>query len=718
MSLVSTNRRHSAVPQGGAPQAYERRQDGAVEIAQLWRVLWHRKFLIAAIVAAFAALTLAYGLTTPSLYTASSQILIDPRDRNVVSNDVNPSTLSPDGGIAQVESQASVIQSTGVLVRAIRAANLTRDTEFNSPGLLGRLFGALSPERASSNGELSDAEARTLSALRRKLSVRRADKVLVVDVVITTHNPDKSALIANAIAEAYLADQADSRSRSAQEASAGLTARLAEQRKRVEAAENAVETYRAQNNLVAASGRLISDQQLTEISNQLSTAQARTAQLKAQVEQITQQRQRGGLAGSSSEALLSTVISRLREQEATLVQREADLQSQLGPRHPSIAAVRSQLTHIRQLITTEISRVEQSARADYDRARANEKLLSERFDTLSRQTRNSDQASVRLRDLQRDLEAVRAVYATFLQRAQEIREQSTLDTTNARIISLAQAPQQKSWPAMGLLLAGAIGLGLGLGAGSALILEYASPTLLSVTQAEAAIGAPVIGVLRPEQSGRKQMPWRKRIKEPAPPPGGDAHSQAIAGLALLRLFDGYEASRAVARSILLISTASDDAERLRAALLLTDASAARGDRVLLVDADVEQKRDNNAAGLLDVLRGDCSLREAVRHGASTAIAMMPAGRHAAGPQKQNGRQFATRMLAEASRQFDVVFFDGGVPTANVKIAPLISTVEQVIVVAQLNRTKQKDLDRVVEATGIMGRKVTAVLLVDPMGHDA
>jgi uncharacterized protein involved in exopolysaccharide biosynthesis/Mrp family chromosome partitioning ATPase len=706
------------MPQGGAPDAYQRREDGAVEVSQLWRILWHRRFLIAAIVGLFAAATLAYGLVTPGLYTASAQILIDPRDRNVVSNDVNPSTVSPDGGIAQVESQASVIQSTGVLVRAIRATNLTRDSEFNRPGLLARLFGLSSSERAGSNGDLSDAETRTLNALRRKLSVRRADKVLVVDVVITTQDADKSAAIANAIAEAYLVDQAESRSRSAQDASASLTARLAEQRKRVEAAENAVEAYRAENNLVAASGRLISEQQLTEISNQVSAAQARTATLKAQVEQLSQQRQRGGLAGSSSEAMLSTVISKLREQEATLVQREADLQSQLGPRHPSIAAARSQLTHIRQLIATEIARVEQSARADYDRARANEKLLSERLEALTRQTRTSDQASVRLRELQRDLEALRAVYANFLQRSQEIREQSTLDTTNARIISLAQAPQQKSWPPLSLLLAGAIGLGLGLGAGSALILEYVSPTLLSVSQAEAAIGAPVIGVLRAEKPGKKQVGWKNSAKGAGPRSAVDAHAQATAGLALLRLFDGYESSRAVARSVLLISTGSDDAERLRAALLLTDAAAARGDRVLLVDADVDQKRDNNTAGLLDVLRGECSLLEAVHLGASTEIALMPKGRHTATPQKPNGRQFATRMLAEASRQFDVVFFDGGVPTANVKIAPLIATVEQVVVVAQLNRTKQKELDRIVEATSIMGRKVTAAILIDPMGRAA
>jgi uncharacterized protein involved in exopolysaccharide biosynthesis/Mrp family chromosome partitioning ATPase len=713
MTSLVTSARRQAAPAGAGGMDVPRRADGAVELSELWRILWHRRLMILATAAALTLATLAYGLLTPSLYTASAQILIDPRDRNVVSNDVNPSSISPDGGIAQVESQASVVQSTGVLMRAIRAIDLTRDSEFNGRGLLSGLLDLFGSRSAPVAGSLTPEEARALTTLRRKMSVRRADKVLVVDVVVTTQEAEKSARIANAIADSYLADQAEARSQGAREASTALTARLAEQRRRVEAAENAVERYRAENNLVASSGRLITDQQLGEISNQLSAAQARTAALKAQVEQISQQRRNGTLAGSSSEAMQSTVIAKLREQEATLIQREADLQSQLGPRHPSIAAARSQIVNIRQLITTEIQRVEQSVRADYDRALGNEKLLTAKLEALTRQTQGSDQASVRLRDLQRDLEAARSVYANFLLRSQETREQASLDTTNARIISRAQPPQQRSWPPLVLLLAGAGSLGLGLGAGIALIREYATPNLLSVAQAEAVIGAPVIGVLRPD---RPQRGKRRSVAGPQPVPEADAHAEGVAGLALLRLFEQPDVALTAARSILLVSTDSDAAERLRMALLFADAAANRGDRVLLIDADVEQQEDNGAAGLLDVLRGECGFDAAIHFGSSRDVALMPKGRQKAQPQKLNGRAFATRMLAEASRHFDIVVMDGGVLTQNVKIAPLIATAEQIVLVTRLFGTRQSEIAGVVEAARIMGRAVTATVLVDPQGR--
>lgn len=710
VSLAATDHRQEEAVQPAPREAYRRRQDGAVEISELWRILWHRRFMILAIAGLLAGLALAYGALTSPLYTASAQLLIDPRDRNVVSNDVNPSSVSPDGGLAQIESQASVIQSTSVLMRAIRATHLAEDSEFNGRGLLSRLLGRVAADPPNADGSLTPAEARTLANLRRKFSVRRADKVFVVDVVVTTKEAEKSARLANAIAEAYLADQADARSKAANEASDGLTARLDEQRKRVQTAENAVERYRAENNLVASSGRLISDQQLGEISNQLSAAQARTAALKSQVEQIAQQRRGGNLAGGSTEAIQSPVIAKLREQEATLVQREADLQSQLGPRHPSIGAAQSQLVHIRRMISTEIARVEQSVRTDYERALGNEKLLSGKLESLTRQTQGADQASVRLRDLQRDLEAARTVYANFLLRAQETREQANLDTTNARIISRAQPPQQASWPPTLLLIAAAGTLGLGIGAGLALIREYAAPHLISRSQAETLVGAPVIAVLRPGRPAAKRR-WSLRKAPPAP-----AETDGSAALALLRLFNGPETAATAARSLLLTSVEADAADREHVTDLLAEAAVQQGERVLLIDADLEKAPEEAGPGLMDVLRGESGLEAAIHFGGSKDVAMMSGGRRKAPPQKGLGRTFAMRMLADASRHFDLVVMDGGALGRNVRIAPLIGMAEEIVLVARLYATRQQDITDAMEAARIMGRSITATILIDSGGR--
>ncbi len=261
---------------------------------------------------------------------------------------------------------------------------------------------------------------------------------------------------------------------------------------------------------MTSSGRPITDQQLGEMSSQYAATQARVASLRAQVEDIARRRE-GALAGSSTEATQSAVIAKLREQESTLIQRDADLQTQLGPLHPQVQASRNQLENVRRLIATEIRRVEQTVRAELDRALGNERQLAARLEALTRANQGSDQAAVRLRDLQRDLEAARSVYANFLLRAQETREQATLDTTNARIISRALPPRQASWPPLLALVAGAAFVGLGCGAGFALVSEYARPHILSVSQAEAILDAPVVAIFgRPPAKPKKGADRRAR----------------------------------------------------------------------------------------------------------------------------------------------------------------------------------------------------------------
>ncbi|TGR73459.1 lipopolysaccharide biosynthesis protein, partial [Mesorhizobium sp. M1C.F.Ca.ET.189.01.1.1] len=139
---------------------------------------------------------------------------------------------------------------------------------------------------------------------------------------VTAKSADKAAKLANAIAQAYLADQASARAKMATDASDSITARLEEQRKRVQLAENAVEAYKSANNMVMAAGNLVSDQELTEINTQLAAAQSRTATLKAQVDQL---RRSGGAPDATSEAMRSAVISSLRAQEATLVDQVSQL---------------------------------------------------------------------------------------------------------------------------------------------------------------------------------------------------------------------------------------------------------------------------------------------------------------------------------------------------------------------------------------------------------
>ena len=128
------------------------------------------------------------------------------------------------------------------------------------------------------------------------------------------------------------------------------------------------------------------------------------------------------------------------------------MQSELGPRHPALRQMEQQVEDLRRTINEEVNRYAQSARNDLTRARDYEASLNKALDTQKRQSVQMSQASVGLRELERDVEASRDVYQSFLKRSRETEEQESLNTSSARVIGDATVPQRRTFPpAMSLL---------------------------------------------------------------------------------------------------------------------------------------------------------------------------------------------------------------------------------------------------------------------------
>jgi polysaccharide biosynthesis transport protein len=433
--------------------------------------LWRRKRLVAISVAAGLLLSLVADLVITPHYRAVSQIFIGPVDLRVVEKTVMPAAQTADANVIQVESESRILTSDRVLLRVIDSEKLAADPEFGAArtSLMSKLRAAVG---LGSEPKAGDAELTALRQLQRSVSAKRSERTYVVDLMVDTADRDKSARIANAIAQAYLDEQTAARAVAARRATDSLSSRLGELRERVRNAEEQVERYKREHNIVGPTGRLVDEQQLTELNNQLTIAKARTAEAKARYEQSLRVQRSGADAGATSEAVQSNTIGRLREQYAAIARQEANLAAELGPRHPYVIDARAQLRNAQQHINEELGRVAEANRNDYERALANENSLANSFDVLKRKAMDTSLAFVRLRELERESEASRLVYEQFLSRSREMREQERLDTTNVRILSDAQPPLDRRWPPRRLLmlLAGLLAGMLG-GVGLAYVLE-------------------------------------------------------------------------------------------------------------------------------------------------------------------------------------------------------------------------------------------------------
>jgi uncharacterized protein involved in exopolysaccharide biosynthesis/Mrp family chromosome partitioning ATPase len=444
------------------PDAVKAQPRPGFNVIDLIGLLWRRKVAIvaAALICACAAVMIGKSLTPR--YAATAQLYVDPRELQLVDRELTPRSQDISGLSMVVESQARLITSNNVLLRVIEDTKLERDPEFGgeTTSLMGTLMKLISFGAKSSVDANAGKMAGLLEALNRHINVKRTDRTYVVDIEVWSTEAAKAAMLANAISTAYLAESKQSQADAARRATNDLSSRLKELQDRLRTSENALAVYKAQNNFVGTQDTLVSDQQLSAMTQRLAAAHALTLDAQAKYDQIEASRRGATDAGAIPEALQSPTIANLRAQYAEARRKYAELSSELGPLHPSLKNMEKQVEDLRKNITEELNRFSQSAKNDLTRARDYEASLTRALDTQKHQSVDLSQASVRLRELERDVDANRNVYQSFLKRSRETEEQETLNTSAARIIGEATVPQRRVFPTAMSLIA-MIGFALG-----------------------------------------------------------------------------------------------------------------------------------------------------------------------------------------------------------------------------------------------------------------
>ncbi len=517
---------------------------GVMDIVRRYRFL----VLVCAVLGGLGAF--AFLKLVPKSFISIAQVYVDPRGLQMLDNELTPKGQDSSNTVTMVESQVRVITSQSVMQRVVEKEQLHLDPEFSGvkPSWLDTVQGKR-PQIVAGKDHITTA----MYALIDKVNVRRPERTFIIDITTKAQTAEKAARLANALADTYLEIQTQNRAEIAQKATRLLTGRLDELRETVRMAEDRVEAYKTQNNLVGTRAQLVSEQQLSEINLQLTTAQARTSEAKARFDQVERARSTPNQLGALSEAISSPTISALRNQASEANRKLAEFQSDLGDRHPVVRNVRAQANDIRRAIDEELARIVHSVRNDLERAKAGEQAILAHLNTLKTQAVDRSQAFVKLRELEREVETSRNLYQSFLTRAREVGELERLDTSNAHIITRATAPIDRSFPPSGamVLLAGVLaGLALGMGLAFALdALNFVLPSIVRphLTQnagvASASMSAPRARTQRlmPDTEGvsAQQTAWLAALSDKAgtTAPKADAGREPLSKPALAQPFN-------------------------------------------------------------------------------------------------------------------------------------------------------------------------------------
>jgi polysaccharide biosynthesis transport protein len=279
-------------------------------------------------------------------------------------------------------------------------------------------------------------------------------------------------------------------------------------------------------------------------------------------------------------------------------------------------------------------------------------------------------SEIQLRALEREAQANRLLFESFLSRFKETSQQKELQQADARIISRAEVPVGASFPKKRLIIAIALVGSAFLGVLLVFVLERLDNGFRTAGQIEQQTGVPSLGMI-PVIKGKANLRYVDRyvIYKPT-----SSVSESIRSIRTsVMLSDVDEPPKVIA----LTSTLPYEGKTMLS-LNLARVAAASGQRVLLLDGDLRRPRVhrslgiNNDKSIIELLNGELQLNEVCHVEEGTGMLVVPGKVVHANPMDLLNSNAMRSFISGLRGRFDQVIID----------APPILAVSDIKVIGQ------------------------------------
>jgi polysaccharide biosynthesis transport protein len=401
------------------------------------------------------------------------------------------------------------------------------------------------------------------------LSPTNDNRSLTIVVSFISESPERAAQIANAVAQTYLGDQVLAKSRATMRASDWLGERVTKIRQDLERSEASVDDFRRKSGLLPVRGETIPGQRLADLNAQLSNARAERTRAELRL-----QNARESGPETLPDVLASPMIQSLRRDLTQINVQIAD--NQKYSTFYRMNALDAQAAAVRRQMNQEMNRILAVLASEVQIARKKETELTQSFQEMESQLGDAAHSGVRLMQLQREADANRSIYETFLGRYKQAAEQESLAVPDARLISQAVPPEDPIYPnILRFLLVGTFG-GLAVGGALAFAREAFDRRIRQASQVETATGIPVFGFLPKLSRWSSLPPQDYPVTEP----------QSRFCVALGRIHAALRAPQlSDRRQVILVTSAQPGEGKTSFCVGLARSLAKSRIRVLVIDAD-------------------------------------------------------------------------------------------------------------------------------------
>lgn len=420
----------------------------------------------------------AYTVLAPKMYTATATLVIDIKPDPVAAM-LYGGAASP----AMMNTQVEVLRSDRVALRVVRNLKLTEVPEIR------KLWEKVSKGDGTIEDWLVDFMLRNLD-----VQVARAGSN-VVNVAYRGTEPQFVATLANAFVQAYLETAVELRVDPAREYSGFFSKQVDEARTALESAQQHLSKFQQAQGIIATDERFdVEMNRLNMLSQQLVSMQGVSGESSSRA-----------LAANDnlSEVLNSPVLAPLKADVGRAEARLRELSSRYGDQHPQVVEARSTLNDLKARLAAETRNVtgSVSVSARIDRAREGQvrASLEEQRAKVLRMKEVRDQSSV----LARDVENAQRSYDLLLNRYNQSNLESQNRQSNASMLARATPPGAPSSPKVAANLLIGVFFGIAVGLGVAFALEQLDKRIRVPSDAVAALGLPVIGIMPTPAIGRR-----------------------------------------------------------------------------------------------------------------------------------------------------------------------------------------------------------------------
>ncbi|OAM51204.1 chain length determinant protein EpsF [Methylovorus sp. MM2] len=459
---------------------------------QLFLLLRARFKIVVTTLLVTVLLTIVISLLISKSYKATATVIVNYKGADPVTGMVLPAQLMP----GYMATQVSIISSKNVAYKVISGLKLAESPTVKQDFV----------DDTDGEGTIEDWLS---ELLLKKLDVTPSRESSIIEISFYGANPQFSAAIANAFAEAYLQTNIQLKVEPSKKAAIYFTDQLKDLKNDLENAQQKLSAYQQEKGIVSVDERLdVERARLNDLSTQLVMAQG-----QAMEAQSRQRNSNGTSANESPDIASNPVIQSLKADIARAESKFANISQTVERNHPQYQSAKAEVDHLRDELNRQ---VQQTSGTVATNARILQQRESEIRAALEAQkikvlelNRDRDALSI----LVREVESAQNAYDLATQRFSQTNIEGQSNQSDVAILNPATVPLKPASPRILLNTAAAIFLGTLLGLGLAIVAELLDKRIRSPEDLVEILQAPVLGVMvNDKKITRNWLSWIFRKK--------------------------------------------------------------------------------------------------------------------------------------------------------------------------------------------------------------